>query len=202
MSDYGGWQALALAQTRVQRREHDESSQLAMPPCCWAFRRAGLANCPPVSRTRRVPPALHRHEWISMLQSAGFGSRRLRPPARCTPRTGCAEHPGTSATTPAAGLSGQLIRPSRSGPVTPYSSGSIRTLPRCGRFRPASIRNSVEVDHPSYSATSSRFMPWPHGARRQVSSGRQVTFLPVETLLCLAASFLVNHWCFGGSTAH
>jgi putative restriction endonuclease len=37
--------------------------------------------------------------------------------------------------------------------------------------------------------------------RRPVSSGRQVTFLPVETLLCLAASFLVNHRHFGGSTA-
>jgi hypothetical protein len=29
-------------------------------------------------------------------------------------------------------------------------------------------------------------------ARRPVQSGRQVTFLPVETLLCLAASFVVN----------
>ena len=38
--------------------------------------------------------------------------------------------------------------------------------------------------------------------RFPVSSGRQVTFLPVETLLCLAASFLVNHRRFGGSTAH
>lgn len=38
--------------------------------------------------------------------------------------------------------------------------------------------------------------------RSPVSSGRQVTFLPVETLLCLAASFLVNHRRFGGSTAH
>lgn len=38
--------------------------------------------------------------------------------------------------------------------------------------------------------------------RSRVSTGRQVTFLPVETLLCLAASFLVNHWRFGGSTAH
>jgi putative restriction endonuclease len=37
--------------------------------------------------------------------------------------------------------------------------------------------------------------------RRPVSSGRQVTFLPVETLLCLAASFLVNHRHFGGATA-
>lgn len=33
-------------------------------------------------------------------------------------------------------------------------------------------------------------------------SGRQVTFLPVETLLCLATSFVVNHRQFGGSTAH
>ena len=32
--------------------------------------------------------------------------------------------------------------------------------------------------------------------------GRQVAFLPAETLLCLAASFLVNHPHFGGSTAH
>lgn len=31
---------------------------------------------------------------------------------------------------------------------------------------------------------------------------RQVTFLPVETLLCLAASRVVNHRMFGGSTAH
>jgi hypothetical protein len=35
--------------------------------------------------------------------------------------------------------------------------------------------------------------------RRPVQSGRQVTFLPVETLLCLAASFLINHRHFGGS---
>ena len=38
--------------------------------------------------------------------------------------------------------------------------------------------------------------------RSPVSTGRQVTFLPVETLLCLAASFLVNHRRFGGSTTH
>lgn len=38
--------------------------------------------------------------------------------------------------------------------------------------------------------------------RSPVSAGRQVTFLPVETLLCLAASFLINHRHFGGSTAH
>ena len=38
--------------------------------------------------------------------------------------------------------------------------------------------------------------------RSPVSSGRQVVFLPVETLLCLAASFQVNHRHFGGSTAH
>ena len=38
--------------------------------------------------------------------------------------------------------------------------------------------------------------------RNSVSSGRQVAFLPVETLLCLAASFLVNHRRYGGSTAH
>jgi putative restriction endonuclease len=39
-------------------------------------------------------------------------------------------------------------------------------------------------------------------ARRPVAAGRQVTFLPAETLLCLAASFLINHRQYGGSTAH
>jgi putative restriction endonuclease len=38
--------------------------------------------------------------------------------------------------------------------------------------------------------------------RSPVSAGRQVAFIPVEMLLCLAASFLVNHRRFGGSTAH
>jgi putative restriction endonuclease len=38
--------------------------------------------------------------------------------------------------------------------------------------------------------------------RHPVRQGRQVAFSPVETLLCLAASFLVNHRHFGGSTAH
>jgi putative restriction endonuclease len=37
--------------------------------------------------------------------------------------------------------------------------------------------------------------------RRPVASGRQVDFLPVETLLCLAAAYVVNHRSFGGSTA-
>lgn len=32
--------------------------------------------------------------------------------------------------------------------------------------------------------------------------GRQVDFTPVETLLCLAASYVVNHRRFGGSTSH
>jgi putative restriction endonuclease len=38
--------------------------------------------------------------------------------------------------------------------------------------------------------------------RRPVRQGRQVSFVPVETLLCLAASFVVNHRHFGGGTAH
>lgn len=38
--------------------------------------------------------------------------------------------------------------------------------------------------------------------RCPVPQGRQVTFLPVETLLCLAASFVVNHRHFGGGTAY
>src|SRR5262245_61167199 len=38
--------------------------------------------------------------------------------------------------------------------------------------------------------------------RPRVATGRQVDFVPVETLLCLAASLLVNHRRYGGSTAH
>ncbi|WP_326551287.1 HNH endonuclease [Micromonospora sp. NBC_01813] len=39
--------------------------------------------------------------------------------------------------------------------------------------------------------------------RTPVTEGsRQVAFLPVETLICLAASLLVNHRKYGGSTAH
>jgi putative restriction endonuclease len=38
--------------------------------------------------------------------------------------------------------------------------------------------------------------------RTPVTRGRQVVFLPVETLLCLAASLIVNHRHYGGSTAH
>jgi putative restriction endonuclease len=39
-------------------------------------------------------------------------------------------------------------------------------------------------------------------ARAPVTTGRQVPFTPVETLACLAASLLVNHRKYGGSTAH
>jgi putative restriction endonuclease len=39
-------------------------------------------------------------------------------------------------------------------------------------------------------------------SRRRVPGGRQVTFLPAETLLCLAASFVVDPRRFGGSNIH
>lgn len=35
-----------------------------------------------------------------------------------------------------------------------------------------------------------------------MAQGRQVDFTPVETLLCLAASLVVNHRKYGGSTSH
>lgn len=38
--------------------------------------------------------------------------------------------------------------------------------------------------------------------RRPATNRRQVNFVPVETLLCLAASLLVNHRRYGGSTSH
>jgi putative restriction endonuclease len=39
-------------------------------------------------------------------------------------------------------------------------------------------------------------------SRRPISGGRQVTFLPAETLLCLAASFVVDPRRFGGTNVH
>jgi len=39
-------------------------------------------------------------------------------------------------------------------------------------------------------------------SRRPVSAGRQVDFMPAETLLCLAASFVVNPRQFGGANLH
>jgi len=39
-------------------------------------------------------------------------------------------------------------------------------------------------------------------ARRPIEHGQQVDFVPVETLLCLAASFVVSHHRYGGRTAH
>jgi len=39
-------------------------------------------------------------------------------------------------------------------------------------------------------------------ASRRPAQGRQVAFLSAEMLLCLAASFLINHRHLGGSTAH
>jgi len=38
--------------------------------------------------------------------------------------------------------------------------------------------------------------------RRPMSAGRQVDFVLVETLTCLAAGLLVNHRRYGGSTSH
>jgi putative restriction endonuclease len=39
-------------------------------------------------------------------------------------------------------------------------------------------------------------------SRAPVPGGRQVPFAPIETLLCLAASLVVNHRQYGGSTSH
>jgi putative restriction endonuclease len=39
-------------------------------------------------------------------------------------------------------------------------------------------------------------------SRRPVQGGRQVTFLPAETLLCLAASFVIEPRRFGGANVH
>lgn len=43
---------------------------------------------------------------------------------------------------------------------------------------------------------------WRSILERTPAIGRQVPFVPIETLLCLAASLLINHRRYGGSTAH
>ncbi len=60
-----------------------------------------------------------------------------------------------------------------------------------------SVSDYVEID------TASAREQWRSiRARVPVAAGRQVAFLPVETLACLAASLLVNHRKYGGATAH
>jgi hypothetical protein len=60
----------------------------------------------------------------------------------------------------------------------------------------ASLAASLKL---SVSQARDQFRALP--ARRPVPGRRQVTFLPVETLLCLAAAFVVNSYRFG-ATAH
>lgn len=43
---------------------------------------------------------------------------------------------------------------------------------------------------------------WLSIKERNPVSGRQVDFTPVETLLCLAASLMINHRSYGGRTSH
>jgi putative restriction endonuclease len=58
-------------------------------------------------------------------------------------------------------------------------------------------------DYLDISLTTAR-QQWRSIAARQPvpTGGRQVDFVPVETLLCLAAGLLVNHRRYGGSTSH
>jgi putative restriction endonuclease len=55
------------------------------------------------------------------------------------------------------------------------------------------------VDYLDISVIRARAQFGELAARRPVQFGRQVIFLPVETLLCLAASYLVNPRQFGGT---
>jgi putative restriction endonuclease len=58
------------------------------------------------------------------------------------------------------------------------------------------------ADYLDLTVGQAREQFWVLLQRRPVQGGRQDTFLPVETLLCLAASFLVNHRRYGSRTAH
>jgi putative restriction endonuclease len=90
-----------------------------------------------------------------------------------------------------------------------FSLGTASDNTRCNKL---AVPRELTKEQPRRVAELADFLDLtPNQARQQfrelrrrspVASGRQVTFLPVETLLCLAASFLVNHRRFGGSTAH
>jgi putative restriction endonuclease len=61
------------------------------------------------------------------------------------------------------------------------------------------VRDVAEYLEPSLRAAREQ---WRDIANRtDVSSGRQVIFTPVETIMCLAASILVNHRKYGSSSA-
>jgi putative restriction endonuclease len=58
------------------------------------------------------------------------------------------------------------------------------------------------ADYLDLTVGQAREQFWVLLQRRPAQGTRQDTFLPVETLLCLAASFLVNHHHYGGRTSH
>jgi putative restriction endonuclease len=57
------------------------------------------------------------------------------------------------------------------------------------------------ADYPELTAAGARAQYRELLRRTPVTIGRQVDFLPIETLLCLAASFRVNHRRYGARTA-
>jgi len=58
------------------------------------------------------------------------------------------------------------------------------------------------ADYLELSVTRAREQYRELHARRPVSTGRQVIFLPVETLLCLATSFTIDPRRYGGANIH
>lgn len=57
-------------------------------------------------------------------------------------------------------------------------------------------------DYLELSASGARAQWLSIEERQPVAQGRQVDFTPVETVLCLAASLMVNHRKYGGRTSH
>ena len=86
-------------------------------------------------------------------------------------------------------------------PVTGRAVVPVRAVPggRAGHRRGAGTLN----DYLKLTVSQAREQFRVLLGRRPVAEGvRQADFMPVETLLCLAASFRVNHRRYGGSTAH
>src|SRR6202161_3640411 len=72
---------------------------------------------------------------------------------------------------------------------------------KCRRVTSTFVADLADYLDLTVGQASEQFSALRH--RSSVALGeRQVAFTPVETLLCLAASFLINHRQYGGSTAH
>jgi len=102
------------------------------------------------------------------------------------------------------GLIGQLAASAFPGADPELILAAVGLNPRQAPARPEGRPQARGLDaYLKLTVTDARAQCRELLVRAEAAEGRrQLDFLPVETLLCLAASFVVNHRRYGGSTAH